>query len=309
MKNDPRTHRAIVSFGFDSLHRHKLHAMKLLLLLFALSVRALANDTALHDGRFGPEPLDAGDGRESPVRMEREHLQVDFGRQFTVMHATFTFRNSASSGVVEHLVGFPDIGAACDEMKRRDPAHASVISERVNTAPLLDLRTLIDGQEQKASLRLGEVKPGGDKDGNTVWSFDKASGIRAWHVVSVRFPAGKDVTIERHYRVQNGMSALGVAFFHYTTATGGVWHGRIGRMQVDAKLSDGLKVGEIVWPDTKVGRGKALDAVDAIYATQPARSEWQVIDDTHLRLIWTDFEPRTEKHRRGFSLSRPFHGW
>lgn len=249
------------------------------------------------------------DGRESPVRMEREHLQVDFGYQFTAMHAIFTFRNSAPQGTVEHLVGFPDIGAASVEMKRRDPEHARVISERVNTAPLLDLRTLIDGKERKAALRLGEVKPGGDTDRTTVWSFDKASGIRAWHVVRVQFPAGKEVTIERYYRVQNGTSALGVAFFHYTTATGGVWQGRIGRLQVDATLSNGLKVGEIVWPDTKLGRGKTLDAADAIYATQPARSEWQVIGDTHLRLVWTDFEPRTEKQRRGFKLSRPFHGW
>lgn len=29
----------------------------------------------------------------------------------------------------------------------------------------------------------------------------------------------------------------------------------------------------------------------------------------HLRLVWTVFEPRTEKNHRGLSLSRRFHGW
>ncbi len=282
--------------------------MKLLLVILTLTIAAHGNDTALHDGRFGPEPLDAADGRESPVRMEHEHIQVDFGYQFTIVHATFTFRNTHADGIVEHLVGFPDIGAACDEMKRRDPDKAAVISESVNTARILDLKTFVNGKEEKAALKLGDVKPGGDTDGTTVWSFDKNSGVRAWHVLQVAFPAGKDVTVERHYRLQNGASALGVAFFHYTTATGAVWNGTIGRLQVDVSLDDGLKAGQIVWPGAKVGRN-VLDDEDAIYATQPPHDEWQMVDDTHLRLVWSDFDPRNQKHRRGFSLSRPFHGW
>jgi hypothetical protein len=276
--------------------------MKLLLAILALSSAARANDTALHDGRFGPEPLDAAAGRESPVRMEREHIQVDFGYQFTVVHAAFTFHNTHADGIVEHLVGFPDIGAACDEMKRRDPDRAAVISERVNTTRILDLKTLVNGKEEKATLTLGDVKPGGDTDGTTVWSFDKKTGVRVLHALRVAFPAGKYVTIERHYRVQNGASALGVAFFHYTTATGGVWNGSIGRLQVDVSIGDGLKAGQIVWPGAKVGRF-VLDNEDAIYATQPPPGEWQFVDDTHLRLVWSDFDPRTQKHRRGFGLS------
>lgn len=282
--------------------------MKPLLLFLLFSTCAHANDTALHDGRFGPEPLDAADGRESPVRMEREHIQVDFGYQFTAVHATFTFRNTLADGIVEHLVGFPDIGAACDEMKRRYPDKAAVISESVNTTRILDLKTFVNGKEEKTTLNFGEVKPGGDTDGTTVWSFDKKSGVRAWHVLHVAFPAGKEMTIERHYRVQNGASALGVAFFHYTTATGGVWNGTIGRLQVDVSLGDGLKAGQIVWPGAKVGRN-VLDNEDAIYATHPLRDEWQLVDDTHLRLVWSDFDPRTQKHRRGFGISRAFHGW
>ena len=44
-------------------------------------------------------------------------------------------------------------------------------------------------------------------------------------------------------------------------------------------------------------------------ATAPERIGWEIVDDTHLRLIWKDFEPRTQKDRRGFRLSRPWHGF
>lgn len=277
-------------------------------LMLAIAGAAIANDTSLHDGRFGPEPLDANGGAESPVRMECEHLEMSFGYRFTDVRCTFTFRNTQADGAIEQLVGFPDIGAACKEMQRRDSKHADVLGERVNTAPLSDVRTFLNGQEAKAELRYGDVKPGGDTDGTTVWSFDRKSGVRAWHVVRATFPAGQAVTIERRYRVQNGASALGVAFFHYTTATGGVWYGSIGRLQADVMLRDGMKVADLVWPGAKV-HGEKLEGELATFATQPARSDWMVLDDTHLRLVWTDFEPRTEKNHRGFSLSRPFHGW
>ena len=150
-------------------------------LLLALASTALANDTALHDGRFGPEPLDATNGAESAVRMEREHLEISFGAQFTEVHCTFTFRNT-----------------------RRD--------------------------------------------------------------------------------------------------------GAIGRLQADITLRDGLKVGGLVWPGAKMAGGRLVGDEEK-FATHPARDAWQVLDETHVRLVWNDFEPRTQKDRRGFSLSRPFHGW
>ena len=277
-------------------------------LLLALASTALANDTALHDGRFGPEPLDATNGAESAVRMEREHLEISFGAQFTEVHCTFTFRNTRPDGAIEHLVGFPDIGAACDEMKRREPTHADTLNERVNTSRLTNVRTFVNGRKAGTELRFGDVKPGGDTDGTTVWSFDDQSGVRAWHVVRVTFTAQKEVTVERRYRVQNGTSALGVAFFDYTTATGGVWQGSIGRLQADITLRDGLTVGGLVWPGAKMAGGQLIGDEEK-FATHPARDAWQVLDETHVRLVWNDFEPRAQKDRRGFSLSRPFHGW
>jgi hypothetical protein len=275
------------------------------LFLFASSALLMANDTSLHDGRFGPEPLD---GEESPVRMVAEQIDVDFGYRYTDVHCTFTFRNTLTEGATDQLVGFPDVGAALDEMNRREPAHADSLGERVNTSRLRDLRTLVDGQEVKSQLQFGDAHRGGKEEGTAVWSFDGKSGVRAWHTMRVSFPAGKDVKIERKYRIQNGASALGVAFFQYTTATGGVWNGTIGHLQVDVNLRDDLTADQLVWPGAKI-KGKKLDDDVLRFATSPAQKSWQVVDANHLRFEWTNFEPRTEPEHRGFSLCRPFSGW
>ncbi|MHA3772323.1 hypothetical protein ACXR0O_12385 [Verrucomicrobiota bacterium sgz303538] len=278
---------------------------KPILILLAGSLPLLANDTSLHDGRFGPEPLGE---TESPVRMVAEHIEVAFGYQYTDVHCTFTFRNTLKDQAVEQLVGFPDIGAAVHEMGRREPERADAIGETVNTSEIRQMRTSVNGKPVQSVLKFGEVNPGTDTDGTAVWSFDRKHGVRAWYTMQVNFPSGEDVTVERRYRVQNGASALGVAFFCYTTATGGVWNGSIGRLQADVTLRDGLTVDQLLWPGAKVHEGKLVgDSLE--FATKPARKEWQVRDAKHLRLVWKDFEPRTEKNRRGFSLSRPFHGW
>ena len=279
---------------------------KLILLFLAVSLPALANDTSLHDGRFGPEPLG---NVESPVRMVAEHIEVGFGYKDTDVHCTFTFRNTLKDRAVEQLVGFPDVGAAADEMGRREPDRAGTIHELVNTSAIQLMRTVVGGKPVKSVLRFGKVKPGTDVDGTAVWSHDHKSGVRAWYTMKVNFPPGEDVIIERRYRVQNGTTALGAAFFHYTTATGGVWNGPIGRLQADITLRDGLTADQLLWPGAKVVDNERLVGDSLQFATNPPREEWQVLDAKHLRLVWNNFEPGTEKNRRGFSLSRPFHGW
>jgi hypothetical protein len=276
-----------------------------LLLFLASAASLLANDTSLHDGRFGPEPLD---GRESPVRMAAEHIKVDFGYRYTDVHCTFIFRNTLKDRAVEQLVGFPDIGAAVDEMNRREPEFADVLGERVNTSRIRNLQTLVNGRPVKSQLRFGDARRGGNEEGTAVWSVKGKNGLRAWHTMRVNFPVGRDVTIERKYRVQNGASALGVAFFRYTTATGGVWKGAIGQLRADVTLRDGLTVDQLVWPGAKIN-GERLDGKFQEFATSPARKSWQTLDLRHLHLEWANFEPRTEPQHRGFSLSRPFHGW
>ncbi|HEV7406275.1 MAG TPA: hypothetical protein VGO11_25225 [Chthoniobacteraceae bacterium] len=263
---------------------------------------ALANDTSLHDGKFGPEPLSGG---ESPVRMVAEHIEVSFGYRYTQVHCTFTFRNVQSKAAVEQIVGFPDVGAALAEVERRDPAHADAMGERVNTAPLRKLRTLVNHEPRKAELQFRDVPRAEGNDGTVVSFFDRErGGVQAWHTFKASFPPGKDVVVERIYSVQNGATMEpNVAFFHYTTRTGAPWHGTIGRLQADVTLLDGLTADQLAWPSAK------LDEDRIKYSTQPARGAWKVLDKHHLRLVWTDFEPRDEAARRGFSLARPFHGW
>lgn len=268
--------------------------------LLAGVAQLCANDTSLHDGRFGPEPLEGG---ESPVRMVREHIEVGFGYRDTDVHCTFVFRNTLKDRPVEQLVGFPDIGAAMDEIARREPRYADSIRDAVNTSTLRRMRTRVNGHAVRSELKMGEARPGHDPDGSAVWSFDGKRGVRAWHTVRVTFPVGKDVIIERFYTVDNGSSVLGVRFFQYTTATGGVWHGRIGRLQADVTLRDRLTADRLIWPGMKPA-ADLIKGEDAKYATTPGQKSWQVLDPKHLRLVWTDFEPRTEKNHRGFSLSR-----
>jgi hypothetical protein len=263
-----------------------------------------ANDTSLHDGRFGPEPLDG----ESPVRMVAEQINVAFGYRDTAVHCRFVFRNTGAKYPVVELVGFPDIGAAASEMARREPGYADTVVERVNTAPLRKLETRVDGKRVRSMLKFGNVARGKDNDGTAVWSFHERSGVRAWHTVAVTFPPARDVIIERSYTVQNGASALGVTFFHYTTATGAVWRGTIGRMQAEITLKDGLTVNDLIWPRSARTRDFTADDL-AQFSMQPPRAAWTVVDAKHLRLVWTNFEPRTETAHRGFTLARPFHGW
>src|SRR6516164_420021 len=72
--------------------------------LLAISVPALANDGAMHDGSRGPEPLEK---TESPVRMVAEHIEVEFGAKRSTVHCTFRFRNTQADAPVTQLLGFP----------------------------------------------------------------------------------------------------------------------------------------------------------------------------------------------------------
>jgi hypothetical protein len=264
---------------------------------------AFANDTSLHEGRWGPEPIGGTDGPESPVRMVREELRVDFGKTTTDVEAKFTFRNTQSGPPLKQLVGFPDLRAAEDEQLRRDKKKDPKASfEYVNsTGPLLQMKTFVNGKPHPSELRYGEIAldknqfpmPYRDRNGET-------TRLMAWHALEVEFPAGQDVTIERHYRVKNGSQIYKIAFFNYTTATGGVWQGTIGQLTADVFLQDGLKVDDLAWDDAalpKYQRGGQMMAPGL-------RREWQVISPTHVRLAWKDFEPRTEEARRGFTVAR-----
>jgi hypothetical protein len=273
------------------------------LCLLAVATPALANDTALHPGSFGPEPVGGGlKGPESVIAMKAEHLTIRFGREATDVTVRFTFRNSLPKATARQLLGFPDIAAAQAESKRRDPGGDApwYYPQSDVTGPMERLVTLVNGKPVPTKLQYGFVK---EQAGAWRPATPKDGHLMAWHVVWVSFPSGKDVTVERRYRVKNGLNASGVTFFEYVTYTGGVWKGDIGQLTADVTLSDGLTVDDLIWKGRKLPKG--LDSYPTGFHTRPDRSGWQVLSPTALRLTWRDFEPYLGSDRGGFVLSAP----
>lgn len=258
--------------------------MKRFAFLFIASC-ALANDTAIHDGGDGPAPIGDRRGPESVIRMVREHLDISFGKEETAVRATFVFLNTKPDAPARQTVGFPD-GTAM--------AAAGSYNGADFTGPIKNLVTLVDGRERESRQLRGWVN---HRDGIDEPAPPGVKGEfeRIWHAIDVEFPVGKEVVIERRYRVPNGNSVAAApeVFFEYTTATGGVWKGTIGEMIADVTLKDGLTVDGLLW-NRASGPG-----------VSPAREHWRIQAPTKMQLIWKDFEPRTEPNHRSFRISCP----
>jgi len=257
--------------------------MKRLALLFIASC-ALANDTAVQDGNDGPAPIGDRRGTESVIRMVREHLDIVFGKEKTTVRATFVFLNTKPNASAHQTVGFPDRTAMAKDKN----------FEGDFSGPIENLVTLVNGQERKSRALRGWVN---EHDGleEPAQPGEKGAFERIWHAIDVEFPVGKEVVIERRYRVPNGRSVASdpEVFFDYTTATGGVWKGTIGEMVADVTLADDLTVESLLW-NGSLGAG-----------TSPGRVQWQTQSPTKMQLVWKDFEPRTEPEHRGFRVARP----
>ena len=192
-------------------------------------------------------------------------------------------------------MGFPDAGAAEAVARRRGTGGEGPDM----MPPLRDLATLVDGRLQPAALRFGYVKPAPNDAPGWVAGDAKTGSLMAWHTVTVQFPAGRDVVVERRYTTDNGNNTLPSSFFSYVTHTGGPWKGKIGELVAEVKLVDGLTVDRLIWPGTPLaGMGPA----PAEAATRPARRAWTRLAPDRMRLVWRDFEPRAERARAGFAL-------
>ena len=258
-----------------------------------------------------PNPWAACTGR-SPVRMQSEELHIAFGKKWTADHARFVFRNTRSSKPIVQTVGFPDIGAAQLEARRRDPKGEKIFAIEQETpisGVLHDMRTFVDGKERKSKLRYGWVKEINGID-TPVQKYDEHTGLMGWHALEVTFPPGEDVVVERRYRTETGgqvtempspqnRNRYGINLFYYTTATGGVWQGTIGSLVTDVTLQDGWTVDDLAW---RGGKLPPIQNYPDSKLTKPDRDDWQILSPTHLRFTWKNFEPRTEKDRRGFEI-------
>ena len=255
-----------------------------------------ADDSAMNEGAYGPEPRGGTKGDESIIRMESEQITVKFGRETSEVKARFVFRSYKPKEPARQLVGFPDIGAAYKEAARRDPKGEAPWQPHENVAgPLKDMHTFVDGKEVESKLDYGFIQT--DDDVGWKPGTPENGELMAWYTMWVDFPPGKDVVIERDYQVDNGEMVGGISMFEYITATGANWRGTIGQMDVDVTL-DGWTADDIAW---KTG-GRKKQIFDTGPFTTPEKKAWKIVSPTHLQFTWKDFEPRTDKDRRSFTL-------
>ena len=267
------------------------------LVLFAACTTALANDSALNEGAYGPEPLDVARGKESPIRLVNEHLRIEFGAARSNVVVTFHFQNPDSTRSVRQLTGFPDISLG-------EPDEDDLANFTKTMGPLLHVRTFIDGHEVKSKLRRGRVRP----DSNGVWTpvrgdwhpvFTDSTGpelsqIIAWHVVELRIPPRGNLTLERRYSAENAYHGLAGGGFYYILHTAAGWRGTVGKLTADLILLGDLEPDELDWtvPEPEDSRR---------WMCIPGLEEWRRIDPRHYRLVWTNFEPATDANRRELS--------
>lgn len=279
-KSDPQFSTFRNRIVLDRAKGSRLTCCMKRLAFFLIASCALANDTALQDGRDGPAPLGDRRGTESVIRMVRERLEIVMGKEKTSVHATFVFLNTKPNAAAHQIVGFPDFTAMA-----KDGTFDGALSGSIE-----DLVTFVDGKERKSRQLRGWVNERDDMD-EPAKAGEKGAFERIWHAIDVDFPVGKEVVIERRYRVPNGINTLREVFFDYSTATGHVWKGTIGEMIADVTLTDGLTVDGLLW-DAPNGAG-----------VSPARSHWRIQSPTMMQLVWKDFEPRTEREHRGFRIA------
>ena len=251
----------------------------------AVGPTLLANDTAMHPGDSGPEPVGWFSGEESVIQMVSEHIEIEFGKKHADVIASFTFRSHKKEGVATQLLGFPD--------EFHTPGRDWDVS-----GPLKNMKTFVNGDPVKSKVVTGMLFIDFDRGKRSValseTSDNPEAGPAAWHVVEVKFPPGQDVVVERRYRAALGSTAGGPKFFAYTTFTGGNWKGKIEKMTADIRLSDKLTADDIAIRNYNSGLGSPSLA--------GSHGDAKRLSDTHLQIVWEDFEPRAEPGRQGFSI-------
>ncbi|MEM7015124.1 MAG: hypothetical protein AAF585_27010, partial [Verrucomicrobiota bacterium] len=244
-----------------------------------------ANDTAMHPGDSGPEPVGWFSGEESIVQMVKEHIEVKFGKKHADVVVKFTFRSHKKEGNAKQLLGFPD--------EFHTPGRDWDVS-----GPLKNMKTLVNGKKVKSKVQSGLLFIDFDRGKRAVTlskeSENSEAGPAAWHVIEVDFPPGEDVTVERHYRANLGATAGGPNFFAYTTFTGGNWRGKIEKMTADIHLVDGLTADDVAIRGYTDGLGSPKLA--------GTTGDAKRLTDKHLQIVWENFEPRDDPSKHGFSI-------
>jgi hypothetical protein len=251
--------------------------------LLAFAGIACGNDTSVNAGGSNPQPVGEFKGDESVVRMVSEKIDITFGKKISKVHCRFVFRSTKAKGDAKQILGFPDLVGEQD------------------SGPIRSMITKIDGVEVKGKVESGyftneDFIPRGalGKPPHADMVITEAS----YHTVSVTFPPDKDVIVERIYTVDNGGSVEGNTTFGYTTLTGAIWNGTIGKAEFTVTL-DGWTIDDLVFED---GPQKVPPLSQYVYSS-PNKSEWKIESPTKLSLVWENFEPAVHKTRRGIFLT------
>jgi len=240
------------------------------LVLALMAQMAVANDTAMHEGASGPEPVGWTSGRESIIQMKEEEITVKFSKGRSKVHVKFVFVSHKKGGDACQTLGFPDLSRAEHEGDLIGPLEKLVTKVNGKAVPSKLVEGYYAFEEKNGIVTRKQVKKG---EGQKF----------AWHTISVVFPPGKEVVVERVYETPNGMTAGGPEFFTYETRTGGNWRGKIESLKASVEIDEGVDLKQI---------------------TLQPKGEWVWKNKQVAELRWKNFEPRTNEKRQWFSVDR-----
>lgn len=250
---------------------------RLLFLLVIAPLASLSNDAAMNDGSAGPEPIGWRSGVESIVQMKSEHLDIRFGTESTHVRAVFTFLSHKTGGAAVQKLGFPDAS--------RSELDGDIIG------PIENLVTRVNGKKVESELVEGYYRQIVKPDGSVFYEKKEApdpdgDGLTrkyAWHVVTVKFPVGEEVVVEREYDCPTGLDTSMNCFFIYETRTGGAWRDEIEQLTAEVTFDETVRT-DLVEFDPVSGWNWSEDRKKAT-------------------LVWKNFEPRTQDDRTFFMIS------
>ncbi len=263
--------------------------------LFLLLVNlARADDSTLNAGAEGPAPLNVKAGEQSKVRMVSEQLEFHFSTTKTSVIATFHFLNTTSAPI-RQTFGFPDEG-----LPARIASKGKEVPEGTPGA-IEDMQSFVDGKKVDSKVELGYVKWA---PGHECWlpatKKDEDADEMAWHTLTVNFPPGKEMVVQRRYSVKDGDQNGGVYFFSYTVHTGSSWQGKIGKLNATVFLEGGLTVDDLGWTEKKLL---------GTFLVTPGRREWKIVSPKEMTMEWDNFKPSDEKGKQFIQISARDKKW